>query len=209
MIFDDVSEFIGDGRLAFAEDTQFARIQFVSAELFQIRHDVILKHGKEFPRRPGEEDCGLVLRGHDAAGRCAKGVWQDDCALGETCLFEIVGGEHIAARFKMLGESLDFFGNRLNGEPQRGGDGLLGEVVVRRSKATGEDDHIRTFHSLMDDRGEPLDIVAHGGVIKHLKPERGQPLGDKLRVGIDDLPHQQFCADGDNFCNHDCVTSLF
>ena len=61
----------------------------------------------------------------------------------------------------------------------------------------------------MNDGGEPLDIVAHGGVIKHLEPQRSQPLGDELRVGIDDLPHQQLCANGDDFCDHDCVTSLY
>ena len=56
----------------------------------------------------------------------------------------------------MFFEALHLFGNRFHGQPQRGGNGLLGEIVIRRPKPAGEDNHIRTLYRLMNDGGEPL-----------------------------------------------------
>ncbi len=60
----------------------------------------------------------------------------------------------------------------------------------------------------MHNRGQALDVVPDGGMVKHLKSERREPLGDELRVRIDDLSHEKLRTDGDDFRNHMCMSFL-
>src|SRR4029079_11056620 len=50
--------------------------------------------------------------------------------------------------------------------------------------------------------GESAEIIADVGDVEEVDPERRKLLGQKLRVGVEDLPEQQLGANCDDLCFH-------
>ncbi len=170
---------------------------------------MVLKHGEELARRSRQEDCGLAARREDAAGCGSKIVRNDNGIFGEARLLIVVGRHGISARGEVLGEFFHFFRHGFHGHAERRGDGFLCQVVVRRPQPAGKHHHVRAFYGLMHNGGQALDVVPDGGMVKHLKSERREPLGDELCVRIDDLSHEKLRTDGDDFRYHSvCPSSI-
>ena len=78
------------------------------------------------------------------------------------------------------------------------------------AEAAREQQHVRAGERALHHAGQTGGVVAHGDLVERPVAERSQMAGDELRVGIDDLPHEQLRADGDDFRNHaPCTTFLF
>ena len=68
----------------------------------------------------------------------------------------------------------------------------LGDIIDRRA---GGNDDIRTAERKAVGVLQSLRIIAHDGLVLLRDAQRGQAAREELRVGVEDLPHQEFRAD--------------
>lgn len=207
---DDVADAIGQFRFPHAEKAQLTRVEAHAAATLQVGQHVVGEHGVQLARRAGQQDGRLAAGFHDAAGRRAVRVGEDDAAAREARLLEVVG-RHLAADGGKIGaQAFLLLRHGIERDVQRGSHGFLGQVVVSGSETAGEQHHVRARKRLAHGPGQAGGVVAHGDLIERLISERRQMPGDKLCVGVDNLPHEQLRADGYDLCDHArCTTFRF
>ena len=71
----------------------------------------------------------------------------------------------------------------------------FGDIIDRRAEATGGNDDIRAAERKAVGVLQALRIIAHDGLVLLRDTQRGQAAREELRVGVEDLPHQEFRAD--------------
>ena len=123
-------------------------------------------------------------------------VVDDLMALGgHHRLLAVVGGRLAASTGKVAGDLLPL--GRIEDQlvAEAGGDGLFGQVVRRGAEAAGEDQQVAAALGLVDEVGQTAMVVADGALPLDGDAQIGQLPAEVLRVGVEDLPHQEFRAD--------------
>ena len=202
LVLDHVAQQIGELGFSETEDAEFAGIQVRMADTLEIGQHEGIEHREQLARRSGQQDRRLAVRFHDAAGRRAIRVREQDRIAGEAGLLEIVRRHFASLVTEVGGEPLDLLRNGFAVKTERGGDGLFGEVVVRGAEAAREKHYIRAGKRRMHDFRQTRSVVADRDMIAAGKAERGDMPRNVLRVGIQNLSHEKLGTDGDDLCNH-------
>ena len=71
----------------------------------------------------------------------------------------------------------------------------LGDIIDRRAETAGGNDDIRAAERKAVGVLQALRIITHDGLVLLRDAQRGQAAREELRVGVEDLPHQEFRAD--------------
>ena len=129
-------------------------------------------------------------------------VHKDDGILREHGLAEVVHG-HVPV---ILAEALAHHGLGLGAKHQLPARHpcrhTLGHIIHRGAQTPGGNHHIRPGQRQAIGLLQALIIISHHGLVVLADPHGAEPAGQKLRVGIEHLPHQELGAHTENFGNH-------
>ena len=164
----------------------------------EIRKNTFLQHSPALLRRAGQHNHDLSVFFKSAPGCRAAGVVENGASLREHRLFGIVLGILMAGRNIVIeGPILGFVTYQLQAEGFC--KNILGQIIARRTKATGRDDDVSPLLCDLDTLRQPGRIVSHYRVVKHIDADSGKLLRDIPCICVGDVAKQQLCADGDDF----------
>ena len=159
----------------------------------------VAEHGGTLPGRAGQHEDMDAVRLKGAARGRAPVVLKHHGPLGHVELLGVVGGhlppdrlEKGAAAGLGLGVVHQLAAKAL-------GQDVFGQVVTGGSQPSGSDDEVGPGPGQLHGGAEPPGIVPHHGVVVDVDPQRGEPLGEHLGVGIGDVAEQQFRTDCNQF----------
>ena len=74
---------------------------------------------------------------------------------------------------------------------------LAGDVVAGAAEAAADEDEVDAGERAADGVGDGGEVIGHRRIAQQPQPERPQRRGQRLRVGVDRAPAEQFAAGGD------------
>ncbi len=157
--------------------------------------------------RAGKEHDQLAIAGEGGveplAGRAAVGVGQQGCALENVGLLEIVLGHGDAPGGGAGVQRGDLRGVAAQGERERFGDGLAGQIVFGGSEAAHEDENVGAAESGANGVDEILAPVANDGLESDGDADPVELFREIERVGVLAERGEHLGADGDDFGFHE------
>ena len=202
----DIAQRLVQRALAQAGRLQRARDQHrAGAALRQARADLIAPHPRHLRRRPGHRHHDRAILLHPPARRRPARIRnrpprRHDCRLLHVLLRHLPAAalEERAQMRLQLRRHIGLLADRL-------GDRLARDVVLRRSQPAGAEHDLRAPPRLRDQIDQPLAVVADLVHVEQVDAHRRQALRDVLGVRVENLAHEDFGADGDDFCSHACI----
>ena len=71
------------------------------------------------------------------------------------------------------------------------GQDVFGQVIAGGAQTAGGDDDVRPLSGDVHRPADPLGVVPHHSVVIDIQSQGAQPLGEHLRIGIDNVAQQQ------------------
>ena len=190
----------GQGRLDDADDDKGAVLDvFVAVERFdELGNNRPLHHrfGLVGHAWHGDEDFPMVLEPHD--GRCTHFVLNHRARRGHHGLRGRVGVQRETALFHDFGH---IGGCRLvvgQLAAKIAAQGGFRDVVLGRTQAACHEYHIGLRKSLVNGVRNLVGVIGNHMHVFHVPAKRGQVAGNPARIGVGDLPDEQFVTDNDN-----------
>ena len=176
---------------------------------FQTRHYLVGHQVLHFEgdARQRNHDFAVLFEPH--AGGRAVGVEKHGAARRDERLIAVQAVVFDSARFEhaphVVGDGLIAY------EPgaEELGEGLFRDVVLGGAEAAGQDDYVALVHGPFYGLGNLLALVADRCALPDDDARIVQVTGDRRRIGIHDLPDQDFVADRKNRCFHGGKIELF
>ena len=173
----------------------------------EVGDGVVLQHGPHLKGRAGQHQHVDAPGFKGAAGSGAHRVVENGAVCRKLRLLAVVfrhgqmnipreispdGFQHILPQHQGLAEGL--------------ADGLLGQVVIGGTQASGGEDDVRPLPGNFQSLSQPGGIVPHHGVPEHVDAHAAQGLGQLLGVGVDNVAEEQLRAHGDDLSGmrHSC-----
>ena len=144
---------------------------------------------------------------HQPGGRAA---WVGDrLARGDDRgLFDVLLGHSPAAPLEEVAQVGFQFRDDVGLFADRLGDGVASDVVLGRAEAAGQEHDVRSASGCLDQLDQTLLVVADLVHEVEVDAHRRQTLGHVAGVGVENLAHQNFGADADDFRPHVALISL-
>ena len=161
--------------------------------------DVMVEHGGHFPGRAGEHNGGFAVLLDGTAGGGAVGIGENDGAFRHHGLFFVVLRHVDVELFMKFDDALEGLLVHLEFSPEISGNGLFGQVVVGGAQPPGGDDDVGAGKSEGEAFFEPFRVVAHHRLVVHSNTQIGQFFGKISGVGVDDVAHEDFGSDTEDF----------
>ena len=164
------------------------------AAFLQEGDHIVLQHGHELRRRPGQHDDDLARsRPHAAARRGADVVGEHGRALGQQDLLALVLPKGAALEIRLQTAQARLVDHKRSA--RHVGDGFLGQIVVGGPEAARGDDHVAPAERLLKRAPQPAGIVPHRTGEQQIDADGGKLTRDEGRVRVDRMPEQQLGSD--------------
>ena len=189
-------------RLSHAENTQGPAGDDPVGPVLKKGNGPLPKHRRALTGGAGEHDHPHSVHLKAAARGGAPVVLEGDAALGKIGLLVVVLGHFAAVRVELFKISLHAQGGLPVEDqlfPKALSQHIFGQVVAGGAKPPRGDDEVGPAAGGLHHLPEPLGVIPHHGVVKHIDAQGGQLLGEDLGVGIGDVAQQQLGAHGDQF----------
>ena len=85
---------------------------------------------------------------------------------------------------------------------------ILGDIILRGTQAAAENNQVRPVKGCPDYPAKPFGIISHRGLIKDLIAQTCTLFRKKLRVGIQNIPHQYLGTDGNQLHSHNQMSPV-
>lgn len=176
---------------------------------FQTRHYLVGHQVLHFEGDARQRNHDLAVLFEPHAGGRAVGVEKHGAARRDERLIAVQAVVFDSACFEhaphVVGDGLIAY------EPgaEELGEGLFRDVVLGGAEAAGQDDYVALVHGPFYGLGDLLALVADRCALPDDDARIVQVTGDRRRIGIHDLPDQDFVADRKNRCFHGGKIELF
>lgn len=186
------------------EDTHNAGQKHIPAALLKIWHYGSVKHRRHFFGRSGKQNCSLLPCLYDAAGRRAPfGFGRMIQPRGNIACFMLFGVISRPMRAKRARISASEAGSSTRSRPN-----ASAIVSLVRSSAVGPSPPVRISRSARESARptaatKAIVIIPDRSLKVAVNSKVTQLLGNILRVCIQNIAHQQLCADGKDLSRHD------
>ena len=165
---------------------------------------MVFKHGFQFMGRSRQQHhMGGFIR-YDNPRRGAVWIGQYNAALGHHGLFPVVVRRHGVSGSKKCLNMRSGTGIFHQFPAHNPGGHLLGQIVLRGTKAPGQNHHIRTPCRRPQDFAQALRIVPHHGLIVAGQSQPGTFFRQIGGIGIYDIAQQKFRSHANQFHCHPC-----
>ena len=173
---------------------------FVINQRFQPGVNFILPHRPVFTGRPRHTDNVLAVPFGPPPRSGAVAVGNEPRRRYELRLLHIVRRHILAPVAEPMPQVLQLGFLHRRRLAQRGGNGFARQVVLGRPQPAGGKDDIRALPALLKRLGQLRQVVPNDAHPLQPDAQRRQASGNPAGVGVRQLAHQQFRANGDNLC---------
>ena len=187
---------------AHPEHAHHAGVQHDAAAFLQIRHHGGFEHRRHLFGRTRQQDRSLFSVLNNAAGCSTVRVWHDDTAAREHCLFEIVW-RHLASHAVKPHADM-FLRSRIKNQiaAKCVCDRFFCQIVCRGAQAARQNEQIRPGERKFDCRNQAVMIIPDRRLEIAVNAKVAQFLRDILGIRVNNVSHQQLCANGQDFRRH-------
>ena len=176
-----------------AENLHIAAADHAATQFFQIRQRPLPEHGCTLPGRAGQHDDMTAIGLKGAAGGRAPVVHQYGAALRQHGLLFIVGS-HLWPHALFQPRQLHLV--HLQRTAEYLGHRFLGQIIGRRAQTAGGDEDVGAAFGGFQRRTQAVGVIPYHRLPIDIKAVFVESLCNHLGIGVDDLAHEQFGANG-------------
>ena len=141
-------------------------------------------------------------RGDQSRGGARLRIVDGGRAERYLCLTHVVGRHAPSTRCEHRRDARRDGVVELESDAHHLGNRLSRDVVLRRAEPTAHDHGIAATERDLECRDDAGVVVTDLGLEMRIDAGQRQLLADPRRVGVDDLPEQELCTDGNHLATH-------